>query len=354
MKQFCSGMAALVLMASVPATVRAGMMLTPAGVATGFQLTTFADNFPFDSATRAGPLGIAFTPGGGVMVTDFPGNVRVFPTDTDGQRAASVPVAQNYGLSNAVGLAVVGGKYYMTQQANGDVVQVNPNGTFNSVLVSGIPSATGVVAVNPVNGHLFVDTVLDNQIFEIDPVSRTKTLFASAQADGLAVNATGTILYAALRSANHEDVVGYSIANGNLVYDSGAIPGGVDGIALGNGLLAGNLYINTNEGTLVQLNLTTLAVETIAAGGSRGDFVTADPNGSLLISQTDSVLRLAPPPGGGLRGPGGGVTNSEPPSLILFGIGCAGLVGYLWRRRKTAGKPPPHHSPIRRGTFVAI
>ena len=335
MKRFFSGMAALVLIASIPVTVRAGMMLTPAGVATGFQLTTFADGFPFDSATNAGPLGIAFTPGGGVMVTDFPGNVRVFPTDTDGQRAASVPVAQNYGLSNAVGLAVVGGKYYMTQQANGDVVQVNPNGTFNSVLVSGIPSATGVVAVNPVNGHLFVDTVLDNQIIQIDPVSRTKTLFASAQADGLAVNATGTILYAALRSANHEDVVGYSIATGNLVYDSGAIPGGVDGIALGNGLLAGNLYINTNEGTLVQLNLTTLAVETIAAGGSRGDFVTADPNGSLLISQTDSVLRLSPPPGGGF-GPGGGVTSPEPPSLILLGIGFAGLAAYGRRRRKQA------------------
>jgi hypothetical protein len=337
MKRFSSGMVALILIAGTPAMSEAGMMLTPVAVAAGYQLSTFADGFPFDQQTSAGPLGIAFTPGGGVMVTDFPGNIRVFPTDTDGQHAASVSVAQNYGLSNAAGLAQVGGNYYMAQQANNDLVQVNPNGTFNSVLVSGIPNATGVIALNPVNGNLFVSTVLDNQIIEVNPFTRTKSLFVSAQADGLAIDATGTILYAALRSVGNDDehVVGYSLSTGALVYDSGAIPGSVDGIAIGNGDLAGNLFVNTNAGALLEINLTTLAIETIASGGSRGDFVTADPNGTLLLTQTDSILRLSPPPGGGIGGPGGNVIP-EPRSLILLGIGFAGLAGYAWRRRRTA------------------
>jgi hypothetical protein len=179
---------------------------------------------------------------------------------------------------------------------------------------------------------LFVDTVLNNQIFEVDPVNRTKTLFVSAQGDGLAITATGTILYVALRTVNNEHVVGYSIASGQMVFDSGPIPGDVDGLTVGTGTLANNLFVNTNAGTLLEINLTTLAMTTIAEGGSRGDFVTADPNGSLLITQTDSVLRLSPPPGGGF-GPGGGVVSPEPRSLTLMALGFAAVAGYIWRRR---------------------
>jgi hypothetical protein len=57
--------------------------------------------------------------------------------------------------------------------------------------------------------------------------------------------------------------------------------------------------------------------------------VSPDPNGSLLLTQTDSVLRLNPPPGGGF----GAGTTPEPASLTLLLIGAIGVAGYGWRRR---------------------
>jgi hypothetical protein len=85
-----------------------------------------------------------------------------------------------------------------------------------------------------------------------------------------------------------------------VVFDSGTISGGPDDIALGVGTLAGNLFVNTNSGELVEVSLKTAAQAVIASGGSRGDFVTVDPNnGTLLVSQSDRMMRLTGPSGGG-------------------------------------------------------
>src|SRR6266480_114581 len=142
------------------------LTLTPAGSAAGFSLSTFATGFP--SSSSVGPLGIAF-PGSGVLVTDYPGNVRLFATDTDGQSAASFPPVAGaiYTGTNAVGLAQIGSNFYMTQQGLGTVVQVNANGTFNQGIVTGIGFATGIIA-DPANGHLFVSNV--SQIFDVNPI----------------------------------------------------------------------------------------------------------------------------------------------------------------------------------------
>ena len=83
-------------------------VLTPAGTGAGFLLSQFAFNFPITGDPCCGPLGIAFASGGKVMVSDYPGNVRVFGSDADGQDASLVAVAQNYGAGNGVGLARVG------------------------------------------------------------------------------------------------------------------------------------------------------------------------------------------------------------------------------------------------------
>ena len=307
----------------------AGLTLTTAASREGFGLTVFASNFP--SSGNVGPLGVAFTSSGGVLVSDDPGNVRLFATDTDGQNAASATIGHNYGYSNAVGLASVGSNIYMTRQGTGDLVQINSNGTFNQEIVTGLPSATGLTA-DPLNGHLFVSTLNGgNAIYDVDPVTMTKRLVESGTyIDGITLSADGKTIYGADGANGH--LYGFNTATGALVFDSGAIPGGIDGSALGTGSLLGNIFLNTNGGTVYEVNLTTLAQTEIASGGSRGDFVTVDPNGTLLLTQTDSIYRLTAPSGSGFG------TVPEPSSVLLVGIGCVGAAFHA--RRKAGGRRP--------------
>lgn len=297
--------------------------LTPAGAAE-FTLSTFADGFAANGG-GAGPLGIAFPGGGAVMTTDSLGNVRVFPTDADNQHAGSVPVAQNYGFGNSIGLASSGGKIFMTQQGNSSVVQVNNNGTFNQTIASGLPFVTGI-ATNPATNNLYVSTPSNSSIYEVNPTTHATTLFSPTGADGLVVNSNGTTLYAA--SGSH--VLGFDTTTKTQIFDSGVIPGTPDGIALGaSGPLANKLFVNTNGGEVIEVDILTLLQTVILTGGTRGDFVTVDLlNGSLLLTQTNSILRLTP-----LSGGFEGVTTPTPAALPLFATGLAGL-GWLARRRR--------------------
>lgn len=300
--------------------------LTAAGVADGFTLSQFAFNFPTTGC--CGPLGIAFPSTGGVMVTDYPGNVRVFPTDTDGQNAASVPVAQNYGATNAVGLTRDGAAIYMTQQfGNSQLVQVNDDGTFNQVIASGLTDATGIVN-NPANGHVFVSDCCDGgHIWDVDPLAKTVTTFKSGfTADGLTISPDGATLYAEV--GGH--ILGFSTGTGVQVFDSGFISG-ADGTALGFGTLAGNIFVNTNFGQVVEVSLATSVQTVIVDSGSRGDFVTPDPNGSLLFTQSTDIWRLTPAAGGCI---GNECAVPEPATLELLGLGLAAL-GFSRRKRKS-------------------
>jgi hypothetical protein len=316
------GLTALALLAPSAGEARADLTLTQAGLDRGLTLTTFATGFP--SSSGIGPLGIAFPASGGVLVSDWPGNVRLFATDTDGQLASNAHIGQSYGLTQAKGMDRSVDNIYMAQQGSSQLVQINNDGTFNRVIVGGMPGATGVLT-NPNNGNLFVSTVTSNQVWQVNPVAMTKTLFVNANLDGMTTD--GAILYGANNSTGH--LLGYRISDGALVFDSGFVPGGIDGSALGADRLAGNIYVNTNAGTVVEVNLATGQQTLIATGGSRGDFVTIDPtNNTLLLTQTDRILRL--------NGPFG---FPEPSTFTLGSLGALGLLGYCGRRRLKKGRP---------------
>jgi hypothetical protein len=311
----------------------ADLVLTQKAIDQGFQLTTFATGFPNQSSI--GPLGIGFQSGGGVLVSDYLGNVRVFPTGADGQVAGSAPITQNYGVTNAFGITQVGNNYYMAQQANGSVVQINADGTLRGTVVSGLKQATGILG-DPSSGLLFVSTT-PGPVYKVDPTQQTASLFSTMHLDGLTLTSDGKTLFGAVDDstlAGH--IVGLDTTTGQLTKDLGFVPGGVDGAALGTGILSGNLFVNTNAGTLVDINLLTGAQTLLATGGSRGDFVLPAPDGTLLLTQTDSIKRLIPPPQGGFGNPGPDApTVPEPSTLALLGLGTAALA--VWRRRRGGG-----------------
>ncbi len=301
---------------------RAGLMLTPDAVSAGFKLSTFATDFP--TAFNIGPLGIAFPNSGGVLVTDYPGHVRLFPTDHDAQSANNATAIRTMAFENSIGLAKTpDGKIYMTQRQSNRIQQISDTGAAIRNLNIGVSGMTGIVA-NPANGHLFVSTITNNQILDVNPTTGTYRVFANADADGLSTD--GTTLYAVVRGVK---IVGFRISDGARVFDSGFIPGVPDGTALGTGVLAGNIFANTNSGAVIEINLDTHLQTLIASGGSRGDFVAVDPNnGSLLLTETDRIMRLTAPEGGGF-----GVVP-EPGTLTLAGLGLTSLAAYGWRRRR--------------------
>jgi len=326
--QFALSAIVAIFVAFATQAARATISLTPDAITAGFKLTTFATGFPQGTSENVGPLGIAFPTTGGVLVSDAPGNVRLFPVDVDGQAAASAPVGQNYQLSNATGLVSVGSKIYMSRQSLGDLVEVNADGTFKQNIVNGMPFATGVIA-NPVNGHVFVTTLGVGHVYEVDPVAKTKTVFTNVNADGLTISPDGSTVYAV---GTNGHIYGYSTTTKAQVFDSGFIDGDVDGAALGAGKLAGKLFANTNDGTIVQVDMSTKAQFLVAKnlvndGSSRGDFVTIDPNGTLLLTQSSSIVRLS--------FEGGGFVTTPLPAGVWAG-GLTALGGVFYGRRRNA------------------
>jgi hypothetical protein len=316
----------------------AALTLTPQATAAGYGLSLFVSGFSTEANEAngpVGPLGIVF-PNDGVLVSDASGNVRFFANDTDGQIVASAPSLQNYGFNGALGLAQINNNVYMTSQTTGLLLQIDPSAGTTIKTVASIPNATGI-AVNPINNHLFVSTYQVNTIYDVNPAMGTATPFLAAFLDGLSTD--GTTLYGAAPGSSH--VLGFNIASGQQVFDSGVIAGIPDGTALGQGALSGILFANTNGGTVVAINLQTDVQTVLADSGSRGDFVAVDPNGTLLLTQTDSIYRLTAPSGSNFGVPP--PTTSVPlPSAAWQSLSFVGMFGLVYGAHKARTRRVAH------------
>jgi hypothetical protein len=115
-RRVVAGIVGFAAIIAASGTSNGGMVLTGAGTAAGFKLSTFADQFPNNGIV--GPIGISFTPGGGVIVSSFAaGRNAVFASDTDNQHYSAATLSSTYyGAYNAGGIAHVGNNYYQALQ----------------------------------------------------------------------------------------------------------------------------------------------------------------------------------------------------------------------------------------------
>ncbi len=269
----------------------ADLTLTPEGIARGFSLTTFASGFA--SSGGVGPVSIDFQTDGSILVSSLIGNRIQRFANTDNQSAATAP-ALNYPPDEFPhGIAHFGSTIFVSRFSSQTIVELNPDGSINRTVASGLGNARDLLA-NPVTGRLLTSTTTG--IRDVNPITGTFTTLMTDEADGISLSQDGSIVYGAIISGPRGGhLIGYSTSTGLPVFDSGFLSGGLDGTALGFGERFGYIYGNMNNGTVLEINLTTLAASVIATGGSRGDFVSADPSGSgdLLLTQSDRIIRLS-------------------------------------------------------------
>jgi hypothetical protein len=259
--------------------------------------------------------------------------------------------------------------FYVGDQTNGHVIEFNPNTGAPIGVVASVTKATGLLpfpdaqCVSKANppprcNHLLV-TNDDGGMWEIDPVAKTSSQFISASAlpspDGVAWSVDGSVLYAVSRtnSTGGTGTVLTFDTNGNAIPNAiGQFGIGLDGVAIGTGILDGCIYVNDNGGNVWQVELPTStgtpcsrfqilaapSITTIAQNGSRGDHIAVDSVGNsgatdagyfatLLVTQTDSVYRIDPPLGGFFGPPSSTLTPPAGVSSVPATGGAAGLLG---------------------------
>jgi len=282
------------------------LTLTPAGIFDGFTLTTFATLNPRAQDTfNLGPFGVAVASNGNVIVSNSPNSTRYAFLDVDGQTPTtalnSLPSSStDTGYASAGGQAY--GGHFNFQTNFGEFLQFNPDGTINHVLTGVSPPAFPALGMwgNPVNGHILATSTLEatsartRGLIDIDPLANGgngsfRVVNANVgEVDGVSVSPDGKIVYTANES--FDSIIGYNIATGLQVFDSGSLVslllGNVDGTGVisSNNSLNGNIVVNFTEGGVALLDPSTLSLTVIANGGSFGDYVSPDPsNGSVFL-----------------------------------------------------------------------
>lgn len=317
----------------LPGAASAALTINGAGTGLGFSLTTFASGLP-SPCCGYGAWGSATLSSGNVVMNGYNGSggfVNYVWKDVDGQNPGSALSVKPWNDGNyASALGRVGSVVYGTHYSDNTTRVVNLDGS-EGVVISNV--GRGGLGADSIRNSLLVAT--DAGIQEIDLTNSNPNtnhrIVTGNYADGVTVSADGLTVYGEIG----EHILGFSIASGVQTYDSGFI-GSPDGVGvILSGVLAGDLIVNDNGGVLNLLNPFAHTITTIASGGSRGDYVGFDSsNGTLFLSQSDSLLRLTL--AGGKIGGGGGGGVPEPATWAMMLIGFGGLGATLRRRRARA------------------
>lgn len=327
----------IVLALAIVTPAKADLVLTAAGIADGFTLTQFVGGYNFGGGANYGPLAQGILPDGNVVTGSFgSGQIYVFQ-DTDSQNLASAVSATIYASPFSGGqwaMTTAGGQAYGARQS-GVYEQIANNGSFTPIpnlQGNGLFSSQGMWG-DPINGHIIAAS--NKGLVEIDPLAGTFRVINGSligNIDGVTLSPDGSTVYVA--NIGLGIVQSYNFATGALIQSYSTTSGrGPDGTGvISGGSLNGDVIVNNNDGTVGLLNPVTNVYTIIANAGTRGDWVSPDTsNGTLFVSQSDSVDRLSCGPDCSIGGPPPS-TVPEPSSVALLGIGLVASFASLRRK----------------------
>jgi hypothetical protein len=193
--------------------------------------------------------------------------------------------------------ATGGGPLVQIDRATGAIVKQYGDGITQSIAID---AKTGLIYVSSGNGI---------EIF--DPTKETFTHFSDLRVGNLAFAPDGTLW--AARWPERGDIVSFDSKGEAQLMLEFALP--VDSLAFGQKgtKLEGLLFVSSNSGDLLMVDLATRQHVKVAQGGSRGDIVETTADGRVLLSQSEQIDVFSP-----LLIPQVAATNPAPDSIVAL------------------------------------